>query len=181
MQQLREIVGEVVVSRCHRDGGRQAGGQLSGESRTRDHRQRDSLPQHVTGHVLQQAAAVRLQPLGGPGDTGIGAQEGFDPGQHLTEHMARHHQQQHGSSLHRRLQIRSQLQIGGKRNIRQKRLVAAILFQLGDMGGIVTPQQGRMAVARQRNGKGGAIRPRPQDRDCDLVGHYQASAVACWA
>ena len=21
----------------------------------------------------------------------------------------------------------------------------------------------------------------PQDRDCDLVGHYQASAVACWA
>lgn len=38
-----------------------------------------------------------------------------------------------------------------------------------------------MTVARQRNGKGGAIRPRPQDRDSDLVSHYQASAVACWA
>ena len=138
-------------------------------------------PQHLPRHLLQQTAAVRLQPLGGPGDPGIRAQEGFDPGQYLAEHMARHHQQQHGGGLHRRLQIRRQLQIGREGDIRQECLVAAILFQLGDMGRVVTPQQGRMTIARQRNGKGGAIRPRPQDRDCDLVGHYQASAVACWA
>ena len=181
MEQLGEILGKIIVGRSDRDGGRQTGGQLFGKSGAGNHRQRRGITQHLAGHVLQQTAAVRLQTLGGPGDTGVRAQEGFDLGQHLAKHMARHNQQQNGRGLHRLLQIGSQLQIGGKGDIRQKSLVAAVLFQLGDMGGIVTPQQGRMAIARQRNGKGGAVRPRPQDRDSDLVSHYQASAVACWA
>ncbi len=181
VQQMGEIVGEIIVGRGNRDGGRHTGSQLLGEGGAGDDRQRHLVTQHLAGHILQQAATVRLQPLGGPGDTGIGAQEGFYLSQHLAEYVARHNQQQYGGSLYRTLQIRSQLQISRKRDIRQKCLVATILFQLGEMGRVMTPQQGRMTVARQRNGKGGAVRPRPQDRDSDLVSHYQASAVACWA
>ena len=157
MQQMLEIVGESLVSRCQRDRRRQASSQLFGKGRTGDDRQRDRITQRFAGNVLQQASGFRFKTFGCPDNTGIRAHQRLNLTQHFAKHMARDDNQNVAAGRQRGRKIAFQVQGVRERNVREKRHIATVVLQRGDMFWIVAPQDHVVTISCQRDGKSGAV------------------------
>ena len=177
---LRDGGGKLRVVGGHGQGSGQACADFTGEGRAGEHGDGSLFAELLARHLVGQQAGVELKALGGPGHAHAGGQARRELTQQGAEAVAWDGHQHVIGATDRVAQVGGDVQQRGKGGVGQVTLVAAVLPQGGQLGGVAPPEAHRVPGARELDRERRAPGATAQHGDGRGSGDLAHGGVSSW-